>query len=110
MPKARKKKKEDKDDAEWTQGPSKPKAGSRNKKSCVIHCTNSSGDLVRLQSIESWKVVLRAATIREHDAILKISASSKEDEIPDITYHRNCRDVFTHKKDLQRIEKKKMVG
>jgi len=103
MPKARKKKKEDKDDAEWTQGPSKPKAGSRNKKSCVIHCTNSSGDLVRLQSIESWKVVLRAATIREHDAILKISASSKEDEIPDITYHRNCRDVFTHKKDLQRI-------
>jgi len=74
MPKARKKKKEDKDDAEWTQGPSKPKAGSRNKKSCVIHCTNSSGDLVRLQSIESWKVVLRAATIREHDAILKISA------------------------------------
>ena len=72
---------------------------------CIIHCTDESGELSALHDIQSWKSLLRAAEIRQYKPILDLVESLKDEEIPDICYHRKCRSIFTMKKDLERISK-----
>ena len=72
---------------------------------CIIHCTDESGELSALHDIQSWKSLLKAAEIRQCKPILDLVESLKDEEIPDICYHRKCRSIFTMKKDLERISK-----
>ena len=40
-----------------------------------------------LKDLESWKTLLNAATIRNHEPILEV-AKTLEGELPKVTYHR----------------------
>ena len=43
------------------------------KKKCIIHCTDDSSDLVNPKDGESWKTLLQAAQIRNHQEIVELS-------------------------------------
>ena len=44
-----------------------------------------------------------AATIRNHEPILEIAKTLEEGELPKVTYHRQCRSVFTLKRNLDKL-------
>ena len=67
---------------------------------CIIHCSNSTDKLV---SSESWNVILRAAEIRNHKAVLDVSKEIDSSTILDIKYHRRYRSIFTLKKELDSL-------
>ena len=77
--------------------------------SCIIHCSQSKEKLTKLQSLDSWKVLLKAAQIRKHKPILELVENLSEDEVPDIHYHRTCRSIFTLKSTLTKIQEKESV-
>ena len=70
---------------------------------CLIHCTETSGDLSSLQDSQSWTTLLRAAETRQYTPVLDIANTVTGDEPPKIKYHRKCRSVFTMKRDLDKI-------
>ena len=78
---------------------------------CIIHCTEEKGtttsNLVSPKDLTSWKTLVRAAKIRNHTKLLEVANSTPEGEIPKISYHRNCRSIFTMKRDLDQICKLK---
>ena len=47
--------------------------------------------------------LLNAATIRNHEPILQIAKTLEEGELPKVTYHRQCRRVFTLKRNLEKL-------
>ena len=53
-------------DEEWTLGPSKRPPKNKTESHCIIHCTDSSDELVLLPSTESWKSLLEAARVRQN--------------------------------------------
>ena len=75
-------------------------------RNCIIHCTDNRTDLDTLKDEESWKTLLKAAEIRQHQALLELAKSLSEGEIPTVYYHRKCRSVFTMKKLLDKISHK----
>lgn len=97
-----------KGDEDWVTHPAKAKPSSSSE-DCIIHCTNSSDELVTIQSLESWKTLLNAATIRQHHAVLQVASTLAEGVVPDIKYHRKCRSTLTMKKLLDNIKKKNEV-
>ena len=70
---------------------------------CLIHCTETSGDLSSLQDTQSWTTLLRAAEIRQYTPILDIAKTVTGEEPPEIKYHHKCRSIFTMKQDLDKI-------
>ncbi|XP_053399793.1 uncharacterized protein LOC123523028 [Mercenaria mercenaria] len=69
---------------------------------CVICDTNGPcSDMLKPKDENSWKILLTAAEIRNHDKILQYRNSRS---IPNIYYHIECRKLFTHKKELKRIQ------
>lgn len=73
---------------------------------CMIHCTDDCTQLVTPNSLESWKTLKRAGEIRNHEGILSVQV--EDGQIPnEIWYHRKCRSIFTHKRELDRIESSK---
>ena len=56
-----------------------------------------------LKDLESWKTLINAATIRNHEPILEIVKTLEEGELPKVTYHRQCRSVFTPKRNLDKL-------
>ena len=75
---------------------------------CIIHCTDNT-KLISPNSLDSWKTLQKAAEIRKHEDILSIEVA--DDQIPNgIFYHRKCRITFTHKHDLDRIERSQKKG
>ena len=56
-----------------------------------------------LKELESWKSLLNAAVIRNHEEVLDVAETLKEGEVPQISYHRKCRGIFTMKSDLQKL-------
>lgn len=76
---------------------------------CIIHCSSCDDNekLVSLKDIDSWNSLLEASRIRNHRAILGINERLKENEIPKISYHRKCRALFTLKRELEKIKKRK---
>lgn len=79
----------------------------RPRMACVIHCSDETSDnLVSLQSLDSWKSLLRAAEIRQHVPTLELVRGLAEGEIPPVQYHRKCRSIFTMKKLLDSITKR----
>lgn len=90
-------------DSEEEQVPSKrPHSPSAEWKSCVI-CSREAPNaaLVSPRDLSSWDTLLEPARIRAFELILQLSSS--DDTLPKISHHRECRNTFTHKKDLNCI-------
>ena len=87
-------------DESWDQGPTPQK---RPKLGCIIHCSSDDSKPATLQSVESWKSLLRAAQIRQHTPLLELSTGLQENQVPHIQYHRKCCSVFTMKCQLDAI-------
>lgn len=71
------------------------------------HYSSSCDDsekLVFLKDITSWQSLLQAARIRNHRPVLDIEETLQENEIPNISYHRKCRMLFTMKRELEKIK------
>ena len=73
------------------------------KKKWIIHCTDDSSDLVNPKDEESWKTLLRAAQIRNHQEIVQLSKSLRDGEVSLIYYHRKCRSIFAMKNVLHKL-------
>lgn len=77
---------------------------------CIIHKEGSKCDpddhLISPLSYESWVTLLEAAKVRKHEGILKIARNVKEGEVSVLCYHRQCRSVFTLKRDLESLKRK----
>ena len=93
-------------DEEWVSGPKLK--GNSTSDLYIVHCTNASDDLASIPSMESWKTLLNAATIRYHQAVLDIVSNLPDGVASNITYHRKCRSTFTMKKLVESIKKKKV--
>ena len=61
---------------------------------------------IYINSTESWETLLKAAQLRKYSPILEIAETLSAGESPVLTYHRQCRSVFTHKRDLDKIKRK----
>ena len=73
------------------------------KKKWIIHCTDDSSGLVNPKDEESWKTLLHAAQIRNHQEIVELSKSLRDGEVSLIYYHRKCRSIFTMKNVLDKL-------
>ena len=93
---------------EWVHDHSNSK--SKPSGNCIIHCTNASDNLVSLQSFDSWKISLKAVTIRQHEAVLIVASALPEGVIPDIKYPQRRRSIFTIKKLLNIIKENEKVN
>ena len=58
------------EEEEWTPGSLK-KMENRSTEKLILPCSNRNENLTRLQSYESWKVLLAAAKIWKHQAVLE---------------------------------------
>ena len=95
-----------KKDEEWV--PGIKLKGNSTSDDWIIHCTDASDDLVSIQSMETCKTLLNAATIRHHQAVLDVGSNLPDGVVPNIKCHRKCRSTFTMKKLLESIKKKKV--
>ena len=86
-------------------GPSSSK--SKPSGNCIVHRTDAIDNLVSLQSTDSREVLLKAAIIRQHEAVLKVASSLPGGAIPDIKYYCKCRTTFAMRKLLNNIKEKK---
>ena len=77
---------------------------------CIIHKDSikiDAGDnLINPQTYESWQVMLEAAKVRNFAPILQLSETLAEKEIPQISYHKKCRSIFTMKNVLATLKRK----
>lgn len=73
--------------------------------SCIFECEDTDLELNSPQDRASWERLQKAAEIRKHAAILRIAATARDDEIPQVLYHMGCRNQFVKKRDLDAIEK-----
>ena len=78
-----------------------------NTQSCIIHndSVNKADKLISPVSLESWTTLKNAAYIRQFKALTDIAETLKEDELPNLFYHRQCRCLFTMKRSLEIISK-----
>ena len=65
---------------------------------------------VIIWSVHSWKVLLKAATIRQHEAVLMVASALPEGVIPDIKYPQRRSSIFTMKKLLNIIKENEKVN
>ena len=79
------------------------------KEQCIICTKKAESDdcLVTLQTYESWQTLHEAAKIRIYTPIMELDKQLGDKEIPRIHYHRKCRSVFTMKRDLETMMKRK---
>ena len=68
---------------------------------CMIHCSDDTTPIVSIKDEASWKTLLEAAKVRDYQHLLGIEDFQK------VQYHRKCRQVFTMKRDLEKITKNK---
>ena len=82
------------------------------KGTCIIHKKSLKIDddhLISPQSFDSWATLLEAAKIQQHASLLQIARNTREGEVPEIFYHRKCRSVFTNKRDLESLKRKRAL-
>ena len=72
-------------------------------KTCIIHCSDDESLLISPKDLDSWKSLLKAATIRNHVPLHDLAENAKDGEIPPVTYHRKCRSLFTMKRELEKV-------
>lgn len=71
---------------------------------CIIHCCDQfDAKLCSPKDEASWKSLLNAVRIRKFKPLLDLENSYGENEIPPISYHRQCRSIFTMKRDLDKL-------
>ena len=71
---------------------------------CIIHCTDDNTELISLKDVASWDTLYDAAALRQYAPLLSLQY---EGEIPNIRYHRKCRQIFTMKRELDKMREKK---
>ncbi len=78
---------------------------------CIIHMSDEDPEqnLLSPRDYESWKTLLKAATIRNHLPILAIAKDLLPNHVPVVFYHRQCRSLFTLKHDLEVICNKRCI-
>ena len=69
---------------------------------CII-CGEKSSLLSECRDLSSWKKLLEAAQIRKHERILSVPVGENELPTCPVQYHRSCRSVFNHKKELSKF-------
>ena len=74
---------------------------------CSQGPTETDGHLITPQTHESWQTLLKAAEIRDYAPITDAAKQVEENEIPKVHYHRKCQSVFTMKRDLHTLMKRK---
>ena len=107
---------DDERDPEWSE--TAGGAGDRGRKPCVSSKPNSANtclihhesvkdddNLISPRDYNSWITILNAATIRQYTAITDLACRLEGNEVPDIAYHRDCRSLFTMKRDLEALSK-----
>ena len=70
---------------------------------CIIHCSDDESLLISPKDLDSWKSLLRAASIRNHVPLHDLAENAKDGEIRPVTYHRKCRSLFTMKRELEKV-------
>ena len=60
--------------------------------------------LVSLTTFESWKTLLDAGKKRKHQKPLEVASKLEESEVPKLSYDKNCRSMFTLKRDLEKLQ------
>jgi len=70
---------------------------------CIIHCSDDESLLVSPKDLDSWESLLKAATIRNHRPLLDLAENAKGGEIPQVSYHKKCRSLFTMRRELEKI-------
>ena len=78
--------------------------GKLSRYSCIFDCEDPDPHLNSPQDRASWQRLLEAAKIRKHAGILRIADTTGDDEIPQVLYHRACRNRFIKKRDLDAIK------
>ena len=73
---------------------------------CAIHCANANNNLTALESLLTWKAILKAAKIRSNAPVLNPAVLELNGYPVGIKYHRKCYQSFTHKLNLERLSKK----
>ena len=82
----------------------------KGKCQCIIHyaaCDKEEEHLVSPTDTSSWLALLEAAKVRNHQAVLDVAKTVDENHLPNIAYHRKCRSLFTMKRDLESIKRKR---
>ena len=96
---------DDSTEEEWAVSSWPKRSKKENSGNCIIHCTDDSSPLVKIQSFSSWQTLLQAARVRQHRPLLDLSETLEQNQAPDIHYHRRCRSIFTLKKSLKALRK-----
>ena len=65
--------------------------------------------LVKMEKMETWKVIVNAAEIRSYEPVLELSKVNIDGLPLELYYHRECYQYFTMKSLLKRIKEKKEV-
>lgn len=77
---------------------------------CVIHDikakVHKESPLIKPQDYDSWLTLLNAAKTRQYAPLLNIARLQEETTIPEIVYHRECRQKFTLRRDLDNLKRK----
>ena len=73
---------------------------------CIIHTSDEDPHtgLTSPRDLNSWKTLLRAARLRQHQPLLKIAQNLLDGDVPAIYYHLKCRKLFTMKRDLEKLD------
>ena len=83
----------------------------KDKRQCIIHyaaCHDKEDEhLVSPKDISSWSALLEAAKVRNHQPVLDVAKTVDENHLPNIVYHQKCRSLFTMKRDLETIKRKR---
>ena len=71
----------------------------------MIHCKKSKSTLTKLKKEETWKKIVEAAKIRSYKPVLELAATHETNLPSDVSYHRECQQMFTLKSTLESIKK-----
>ena len=56
-----------------------------------------------MKDLDSWKYLLKVATIQNHRPLLDLAENVKQGEIPHVSYHWKWGSLFTMKRHLESI-------
>ena len=76
---------------------------------CFLHRNSVANKekLVALSSVDGWKTILNAGRIRGCEKVIALAATTNAGDFPNIKFHKTCRGLFTMKKDLEKLKKRK---
>lgn len=72
-----------------------------------IHCSDDESLLISPKDLDSWKSLLKAATIRNHTPLLDLAENAKEGEIPPVSHHRKCQSFYNEARTGENFSKRR---